>query len=203
MKKFLLIAAIIVMATAPVLSKNSDTTLRIKELSEVIVLPIETKTKIIGRQSNRGSMRIKIKGDSAIGKEVGLKFKIKKRAWIKYVSFAIEECDSMLTHMPFKLNIYNYLSKECTNNLVSSIEFVYSKEDMIDDRYTLSFPTPLQIGKGEYILALEFCENFPSKKFLMPTGIMTGHTYFRNSSQSSWQKILLGSTIAAELVEEK
>ena len=199
MKKLLLVAAIIVMATAPVLSKNSDTTLRIKELSEVIVLPIETKTKIIGRQSNRGSMRIKIEGDSAIGKEVGLKFKIKKRAWIKHVSFAIEECDSMLTHMPFKLNIYNHQSKECTNNLVSSVEFLYSKEDIVNGRFSLSLPTPLEIEKGEYLLAIEFLDNFPTQKFLMPTTIMTGHTYWRYSSQPSWQKVPLGSTLAIEV----
>lgn len=197
MKKFLLIVAIVMMATAPIVSKNPDTISRVEVLPEVIVSPIATETKHFGRLSNRGPMRIKIEGDSAIGKEVGIKFNVKNQAWIKQLSFAIEETDSMLTQMPFRLNLYEY-DDECTNNLVSSVEFIYSKEDIVNGRFALSFSTPFEIEKGKYLLAIEFLKNFPTRKFLMPTNIMTGHTYFRHSSQSSWQKVPLGSTIAIE-----
>ena len=134
---------------------------------------------------------------------MGLQFKIKKRAWVKRVSFAIVECDSMLVRMPFRLNLYKNRGNECTNNLVSSTKFLYTKEAIVDGRFTFELPSPLMLEKGEYVIAIEFLENFPNHKFQMRTGIMTGHTYYRYAPHTSWQKIPLGSTLAVELIEER
>lgn len=172
-------------------------------LPEVVALPIKTKTRIVGRMSNKGAMLIGAEGIDAAGKEMGLQFKTKKRAWVKCVSFAIVECDSMLAHMPFRLNLYKKQGNEYTNNLVSPIEFLYTKEALIDGRFTFELPSPLALEKGEYVIAIEFLENFPNYKFQMRTGIMTGHTYYRYAPQTSWKKIPLGSTMAVELIEER
>ena len=172
-------------------------------LPEVVVLPIKTKTRTIGRTSNKGSMLITTDGVDGVGKELGLPFKTNKRAWVKNVSFAIVECDSMLRRMPFRLNIYKKQGNEYFNNLVLPIEFLYTKDAIVDGRFTFDLPTPVAIEKGEYLIAIEFLENFPNHKFHMPTGIMTGHTYYRYAPQSSWKKIPLGSTMAVELIEAK
>ena len=171
-------------------------------LPEVVVLPIKIKTRTIGRTSNKGSMLITTDGVDGVGKELGLPFKTKKRTWVKNVSFAIVECDSVLRRMPFRLNIYTKQGNENTNNLMYSTKFLYTKEAMIDGRFTYSLPTPLMLEKGEYVIAIEFLENFPNHKFHMRTGIMTGHTYYRYAPQTSWKKIPLGSTLAVELMEE-
>ena len=172
-------------------------------LPEVVVLPIKTKSRIVGRMSNKGAMLIGADGAEAAGKEMGLQFKIKKRAWVKRVSFAIVECDSMLVRMPFRLNLYKNRGNECTNNLVSSTKFLYTKEAIVDGRFTFELPSQLMLEKGEYVIAIEFLENFPNHKFQMRTGIMTGHTYYRYAPHTSWQKIPLGSTLAVELIEER
>lgn len=172
-------------------------------LPEVVVMPIKTKTRIVGRMSNKGAMLIGAEGADAAGKEMGLQLKTKKRAWVKRVSFAIVECDSMLARMPFRLNLYKKQGNEYTNNLVSPIKFLYTKEALVDGRFTFELPSPLALEKGEYVIAIEFLENFPNHKFQMRTGIMTGHTYYRYAPQTSWKKIPLGSTMAVELVEER
>ena len=172
-------------------------------LPEVVVMPIKTTAKHYGRKSAKGSMFLVVEGDSGAGKEMGMQFKTKKRAWIKNVSFAIVENDSMLTRMPFRLNLYKKQGNEYTNNLVSSLQFLYTKEVIVDGRFTFNLPTPIVIEKGEYIIAVEFLENFPNHNFHMRTSIMTGHTFYRYAPQSSWKKIPLGSTLAIEVVEEK
>ncbi len=171
-------------------------------LPEVVVLPMKTKTRTVGRMSSKGTMLIGVEGADAAGKEIGLQFKTKKRAWVKRVSFAIVECDSMVAYMPFGLNLYKKQGDEYTNNLVSPIEFLYAKEAIVDGRFTVELPSPLMLEKGEYVIAIEFLENFPNHKFQMRTGIMTGHTYYRSARQISWKKIPLGSTMAVELIEE-
>ena len=176
---------------------------RVEELSEVEVMPIKTKIRNLGRRANRGPMCIKVEGESSAGKELGMQFKVKKRAWIKSISFAIEESYSMLAKMPFRLNLYDKNGVENTNNLVSSTLFQYNKEAMKDGRFTFALPTPFAIEGGEYIIAIEFLEKFPNKKFLMRTNVMTGQTFYRYAPQTSWKKIPLGSTLAVELIEEK
>lgn len=172
-------------------------------LPEVVVMPIKTTAKHYGRKSAKGSMFLVVEGDSGAGKEMGMQFKTKKRAWIKNVSFAIVENDSMLTRMPFRLNLYKKQGNEYTNNLVSSLQFLYTKEVIVDGRFTFNLPTSIVIEKGEYIIAVEFLENFPNHNFHMRTGIMTGHTYYRYAPQSSWKKIPLGSTLAIDVAEEE
>lgn len=172
-------------------------------LPEVVVMPIKTTAKHYGRKSAKGSMFLVVEGDSGAGKEMGMQFKTKKRAWIKNVSFAIVENDSMLTRMPFRLNLYKKQGNEYTNNLVSSLQFLYTKEVIVDGRFTFNLPTPIVIEKGEYIIAVEFLENFPNRNFHMRTSIMTGHTFYRYAPQSSWKKIPLGSTLAIDVAEEK
>lgn len=172
-------------------------------LPEMVVLPVKIKTQTVGRMSNKGSMLIKVDGLKGAGKEMGLQLKTKKRAWIKRVSFAIVECDSMLVRMPFRLNVYKKNSNKYTNNLVSPIEFLYTKDAIVSGRFTFELFTPLMLEKGEYVIAIEFLENFPNHKFLMRTGIMTGQTFYRYAPQTSWKKIPLGSTLAIEVAVEK
>lgn len=172
-------------------------------LPEVVVMPIKTTAKHYGRKSAKGSMFLVVEGDSGAGKEMGMQFKTKKRAWIKNVSFAIVENDRMLTRMPFRLNLYEKQGNEYTNNLVSSLQFLYTKEVIVEGRFTFNLPTPIVIEKGEYIIAVEFLENFPNHNFHMRTGIMTGHTFYRYAPQSSWKKIPLGSTLAIDVAEEE
>ena len=157
-------------------------------LPEVEVMPIETKAKHYGRKSAKGSMFLVVEGDCGAGKEMGMQFKPKKRAWIKNVSFAIVENDSMLVRMPFRLNLYKKQGDKYANNLVSSLQFLYTKD---------------AIDKGDYVIAVEFLENFPNRNFQMRTSIMTGHTFYRYAPQSSWKKIPLGSTLAIDVVEER
>lgn len=105
--------------------------------------------------------------------------------------------------MPFRLNLYKKQGNEYTNNLVSSIKFLYTKEAIVNGRFTFNLPTPIVIEKGEYVIAVEFLENFPNRNFQMRTSIMTGHTYYRYAPQSSWKKIPLGSTLAIDVAEEE
>ena len=172
-------------------------------LPEVVVLPIKTKMRTVGRMSNKGAILIGVDGADGVGKEMGLPLKIKKCAWVKRVSFAIVECDSMLMRMPFRLNVYKKNGNKYTNNLVLPIEFLYTNEDLVEGRFIFELPSLLQLEKGEYVIAIEFLENFPNSKFLMRTGLMTGQTFYRYAPQTSWKKIPLGSTMAVELLEEK
>mgnify|MGYP006991676194 CR=1 FL=1 len=129
MKQFFLVVAV---ALATTLSSHVEIKAggseKIKEypLPEVEVLSIKTKARIVGRMSNKGSMLLKVEGVEGAGKEVGLQFKTKKKAWVKRVSFAIVESDSMLSRMPFRLNLYKQQGNEYINNFVSPIEFLYT-----------------------------------------------------------------------------
>ena len=63
------------------------------------------------------------------------------------ISFAIEDGDSMLAKIPFRLNLYDKNGVENTNNLVSSTFFQYNKGTMKDGRFLVEKnPTRLHIG---------------------------------------------------------
>ena len=109
----------------------------------------------------------------------------------------------MLVCMPFRLNLYMKRGDNYANNLVSSHQFLYTKDAIENGRFTFQLPTPIAIDKGDYVIAVEFLENFPNRNFQMRTSIMTGHTFYRYAPQSSWKKIPLGSTLAIDVVEER
>lgn len=211
MKQSFLVVAAVVAATFSLSAKNPDSTttansggeLTIEQLPEVVVTPVMTQERYYGRRSNSGPMVIKVEGENGAGKELGFKFKIKKSTWVKQVSFAVVSNDSMLTRMSFRLNLYKKLDGENqANNLVASTDFLYTKEAIDDRRFTFTLPELWAIDKGEYLIAIEFCEDFPNRTFMMPSNIMTGTTLYRPSPQQQWQKIPLGSTLAVKVVEE-
>lgn len=210
MKQFFIFVAVALAATHSLLAQMPDSiatdwnvkSLIIEQLPEVVVIPAKTWERHYGRLSNSGPLIISTDGENAIGKEFGLKFKAKNPARITQVSFAITQNDSMLIRMPFRLNLYKKINGEkYANNFVSSTEFLYTDDTLVDGRFTFILPEPWPIDKGEYVIAIEFRESFPDRKFLMPTNIMTGTTLYRHSPLEPWQKIPLGSTLAIKVTE--
>lgn len=183
--------------------KTIPDTIKLKDdiivLSEVMVKPKRIEHKIAGHRSMAGFIYIEVEGDRAAGQGLAVPLSVDKRAWIKGLGFTVVDNDRTLSHMKFRVNVY-----EKDGNgyellpTIKPLYFDYSKSDLRDGQFAYSFPEEIMLDSGKYYLELEFLENFTPELFLMKSRPLTGKTRYRYASQSDWETLPFGAPLYFE-----
>ncbi len=168
------------------------------ELPEVVVKPQKIKHKTAGRKASGGFIYINVEGYKAAGQGLATPIKVKDRAWLKELGFTILVDRSTLSRMKFRINVYKKTDDRYELTGIRPVYFDYSKSDLVDGKFTFSFPEEVMLDKGDYYVELEFLENFSNEYFIMRSKPMTGRTRYRYASQSDWETLPFGSTIYIE-----
>lgn len=168
-------------------------------LAEVEVKPQIVEHKTAGRKGSGGFIYLDLEGYKAAGQGLAIPIKVNKRVWLKGLGFTIVSNSKTLTHMKFRINVYEKDGETYTlMNSVKQIYFDYNKSDLVDGHFHFDFPEDIMLDKGEYYAELEFLENFTGEYFLMKSKPLTGQTRYRYASQSDWKTLPFGCTLYFE-----
>lgn len=173
-------------------------------LSEIVVKPRKIKHRTAGRKASGGFIYISVEGYKAAGQGLAIPLKVKKRAWLNEIGFAVVVDNNTLSRMKFRVNVY--VREEDKYVPVTSVRqyyFDYKKSDLVDGLFTYKFPEEIMLDKGEYSVELEFLENFTNELFLMKTRPVTGKTRYRYASQSDWETLPFGAPLYVKYDSEE
>lgn len=199
---------------------NSENIVRMRplpiSLNEVTVSPpLKTKKVVVGKKHKSGLMLSNysdgsdkypspMKGES-FGFEVK---KDNKRTWLKSVGFYIMPSDNMMSHMKFRINIYDMSevtgspSSDFVDVLNEPIFFDYSKDDVFDDKYTYNLPNPILLPQ-KAMVEIEFLENMNGEILLYKGNFLGKNTWTKTIASNTWDKNPFSTPFFIECVQEK
>lgn len=172
-------------------------------LSEVVVKPGRIKHRIAGRKGGGGFVYIYVEGDKAAGQGLAMPLNVRKRAWLKKIGFNIITDNKPLSHMKFRVNIYQKSHDVYSKLNLKPVYFDYDISLLVDGYFSYSFPEEILLGEGEYYIELEFLENFYDEYFTMKSKLLTGKTRYRYASQSEWETLPFGAPLYIEYDNEE
>ncbi len=155
-------------------------------LPEVVVVPKYTKTKVLGNRTTSRKMTDGFAGD-LLGREGGAMIKLKKRFRPAQVlncriSIARNDYDSI----KFRLNFYSIKDDLPFEKLPQKDIIISStiKQGIIEvdlEPYNI-------ILKDDFVVTLEWIEDFGNERLLFSMGLLGSKTVFRYTSHANWEK---------------
>ncbi len=175
------------------------------DLSEVVVIPKDYKTRIVGNKKRNENISVSF-NNNYMGHEMGLLIKIKERpAYIQKVFINITSCsyDSIF----YRLNVYEFdkKTKKPTKNLLPKPIYVsYSKTD-IKNTIEIDLRHLSVLVQDDFVVSLELVKDLGEGKINFSGSFMKSRGYFREISQAGWQRapFRFGPGIYAEIKQEK
>lgn len=153
-------------------------------LSQIIVKPKILKTKILGNKNNNKNAMAGFKSND-LGSELGTIMKIKKSpTLIENVNFNIAKNE--IENVKFRINIYSM-----KNGLPDSIllkEPIYITTSIKSGTLTLDMKKYNLWVNSDFMVSLEWIENYSSDKLYFCVGLMDSNSLWRKTSQDKWQK---------------
>ncbi len=193
-----------------------------QQLSEIVVTPKKTKEHTVGKKRRSGMTKFAFfvntpNADSIntvrseAGSHVGyiVKSKKDKRKWLKSFGFYIEPVESMLSSMKFRITVYDSKDVEgwvstAFEPIVESIRYVdYSKEQVIDGKFTTTFDSPILLPE-KAMIGIELLQN-PGEEFITfkTNSIIGGTIWIKSIEYDQWVKIPIAAPFFLKIIEEK
>lgn len=170
-------------------------------LQELVVIPPRTKEKTFGRTAISGPFEIQIASGKQEGCGVGVRMNVPKRAWITSVSMGWIQRADCVTHMPFRLNVYEKIDGEWMLENRPPVIFTYTDAELDENgRFEYKLPDPMMV-EGDKMIEFEFLEPMGDKSIYIKSNVMAGHTIFH--SREGWESIPVGGSFAVTATVEK
>ena len=179
--------------------KNHDIELtkRVYTLAEVKIRPRKYKEKTLG-VSTQGRMIQAGFTKNLLGYELGILMKVKKSAipQILRINVARTTYDTLF----YRVNFYSPKDKTTFNNILETpiyIKITNLKEEMVLDLkpYNLYF-------EDDFMVSLEHIKDMGEGLLYFCTSLK-GRTYYRKTSQGSWESVPFGVSISIDALVEK
>jgi hypothetical protein len=172
---------------------------RTYDLAEVIVKPKIFKQRSLG-------VTTRFKGFSAgfvdnnLGYELGILMKVKKTAFIQKVNINIAHCsyDSIF----FRLNIYKVKGEMDFDNILQEPIYIIMTKESVKDQIQIDLQSNNIVVDGDFLVTLEHVKDLGDGNLYFCAGLMN-KTYFRKTSQGSWETIPVGISISVIADVEK
>ena len=169
-------------------------------LAEVVVKPRVFKERVLGITSKSKLMSVGFAKNS-LGYECGLLIKVKKTAVIKKVNVNIAVCryDSIF----YRLNVYEVNGENDFENILREPIYVSaSKEEILKDGLQIDLEAKNIVVNGDFVITLEQVRDLGDSSIWFCTS-MKQKTYFRDTSQGSWETIPIGISLSVVADVEK
>jgi len=183
---------------------KQDCIINLKEksylLEGIVVRPRAFKERVLGITSNSKFMIMGFQNNK-LGYECGLLMKVKKAAVIKKVNVNIATCnyDSIF----YRLNIYEVNGKNDFENILREPIYVSaSKEEILKDGLQIDLEAENIIVNGDFVVTLEHIRDLGNAGIWFCTS-MKQKTYFRKTSQGSWETAPVGISMSVVADVEK
>lgn len=171
------------------------------DLAEVVVIPKDFKTKIVGNKSKNKNISAGFE-KNILGYEMGVHMKIKKRpTYVESVTLNIAKCeyDSIF----YRLNIYDMKNKKPHQNVLKEpIYLSYSKEE-VGESLVIDLSDKNVYVENDFFVTVELVNSLGTNGLYFCAGLFNNRTVFRETSQGTWDSIPVGIGISAKIRQEK
>lgn len=171
------------------------------DLTEIVVIPRDYKTKIVGNTTSNKAMSAGYETNN-LGYELGVRMKIKKRpTYIEQVRINVAKCtyDSIF----YRLNIYEMKGKRPGKNILKDpIYLSFAKED-IEDSIVIDLSDKGVYVEDDFLVSLELVNDLGVRGLYFCAGIFNNKTYYRETSQGTWNSVPVGIGISAKIRQER
>lgn len=171
------------------------------DLTEIVVIPKDYKTKIVGNTTNNKAMSAGYETNN-LGYELGVRMKIKKRpTYIEQIRINVAKCtyDSIF----YRLNIYEMKGKTPGENILKEpIYLSFAKED-IEDSIILDLSDKGVYVEDDFLVSLELVNDLGVRGLYFCAGVFNNKTYYRETSQGAWGSVPIGIGISAKIRQEQ
>ena len=171
---------------------------RLYNITEVVVRPKKIKQKTLGiTTKNRNVVACR---DSIYGGEIGIVMKNKSRAFLKEVNINISGCSYDTVF--YRLNIYKaYEDMHFENILNNPVYFSLPKEE-VKDKIMVDLQHLNLVIEDDFLVTFEVVKNLGHGKLCIPASLLH-KSYRRETSQGTWETIVVGISISVKVDVEK
>jgi hypothetical protein len=172
---------------------------RTYELTEVIVKPKIFKQQTLGVTASFKGFSAGFK-DNILGYELGILMKVKKTAFIQKVNINIAHCsyDTIF----YRLNIYKVRSEMAFENILQEPVYIEMTKESVKGQIQIDLQSRNIVVDGDFLVTLEHVKNLGDGNLYFCAGLIN-KTFFRKTSQGSWETIPVGISISVIADVEK
>jgi hypothetical protein len=170
-------------------------------LKEIVIVPKTYITKIVGNKTTSKTISAGFR-NNLLGHELGVLMKIKKRpAKINSVSFYFNQC--IYDTIFYRLNVYEMAGKEPGRNIMPAPYYLNYTKDQLGELLTIDLAALQLWVEDDFLVTLEIVKDLGEGGIMFSAGLFNSPTYFRVTSQGTWESIPVGIGISAEISQEK
>ena len=138
--------------------------------------------------------------DNQLGHELGIMMKVKKTAFIQKVNLNFNQCtyDSIL----YRLNIYKVNGKMDFENILTKPIYIRLPKSKLNETVTIDLTSYNLMVQGNFLVALEHIKDM-GPGILHFSCSLTQKTYYRKTSQGTWDTAPIGVSISVDAKVEK
>lgn len=172
---------------------------KVSEVPPVVVRPRIFKQKILGvtTKSKLASAGFE---DNKLGYECGVLMKSAKSAILEKVNINFSYCayDTIL----YRLNIYRKTDQKEFENILQEPIFLKLSKDKTRETVSIDMKPYDLIIQGDFLVTLEHIRDLGTGRLFFCCGL-SGRTYYRKTSQGTWESIPIGISISVQAKVEK
>lgn len=178
------------------ISKKKNITVFLKEkvtlLQEVVIKPIELKTKVLGGVAKSGPVTTVLRfSSSVLGTEICRLIRVKKRSFVESFNFNLttNEFDTLT----FRLNFYGLDDEKNPSDSLIAKSYIFSINNDTIGEFNINIKEQNIVVEENFFLSLEVIDGFAIEgtenriiEFAVNFG---GNAYARFTSQAYWETI--------------
>jgi len=172
---------------------------KVFDVPEAIVKPRVFKQKTLGvtTKSKFASAGFE---DNKLGYECGILMKTTKLTMLEKVNINFSHCayDTIF----YRLNIYRKNDKKEFENILTEPIYLKLSKDKTKETVSIDIKPYDFIIKGDFLVTLEHVRDLGKGRLYFCCGL-SGRTYYRKTSQGTWESIPIGISISVETKVEK
>ena len=170
-------------------------------LREIVIVPKTYITKIVGNKTTSKTISAGFQ-NNLLGHELGVLMKIKKRpAKINSVSFYFNQC--IYDTIFYRLNVYEMAGKEPGRNIMPVPYYLNYTKEQLGELLTIDLASLQLWVEDDFLVTLEIVKDLGEGGIMFSAGLFNSPTYFRVTSQGTWESIPVGIGVSAEISQEK
>jgi len=180
-------------------SKDIFLTEKIVNLKEVVVKPKLFKEKTVGITTQTKTAEAGFEKNK-LGYEMGVLMSVKKKAELERININIAECsyDSIF----YRLNIYQMNENKEFVNILTHPIYIKRSKAQVADKITIDLSNENIEVSGDFLVSLEHIKDLGEGRLYLSCKLFN-KTYFRETSQGSWQTVAIGVSISADVKIEQ
>lgn len=160
------------------------------EMSEVVVYPREYVEKVVGNPNPLSYAFAGFANDS-LGYEMGVRVRLKKRPTI-LKALNLHGLATSYDTVFYRINVYEMIDGHPGGNILNEPIYVTLTDFKGRDDISIDLNPYHIVVHDDFVISLEYVKKLGEGQLQLNTGVLSGRTFVRKTSQGEWHSLPLG-----------